>query len=65
LAGTGQVEDGAEQFREAVRLRPDFAQAHENLSRALGLLGKAEEARYHHLEAQRFEAAKRPRGSER
>jgi hypothetical protein len=54
LASRGHLERAAELFREALRLQPDFAMAHENLARILISQDKRTEAIYHHEEALRI-----------
>ncbi len=51
FAGSGKIEEAAACFEEAVRLRPDYADAHYNLADALGRLGKRDEAIPHFREA--------------
>ncbi len=45
------------EFRTAVELAPDDADAHANLARALAETGAVEESRRHQAEARRLRAA--------
>jgi Flp pilus assembly protein TadD len=47
-------------LREAVRLQPDFVDAHFELALALQSLGQTEEANQHFLEAKRLGSARLP-----
>ena len=40
----GQTAEAIRQFREVIRLKPDYAEAHNNLGTALGLGGQTDEA---------------------
>ncbi|MEY4005141.1 MAG: hypothetical protein RLZZ221_1237, partial [Verrucomicrobiota bacterium] len=44
-------EEAAASYREAVRLRPDYADAHNDLGAALGRSGRTAESLGHHLRA--------------
>lgn len=44
LAQKGQVEEAISQFREAIRVKPEYASAHNNLGNALGAQGHIDEA---------------------
>jgi tetratricopeptide (TPR) repeat protein len=46
--------DAAELFRRALRIRSDFAPAHESLARLLASQGKTDEAKHHYEEAIRI-----------
>jgi len=54
LANRGRIDSAVELFREALRIQPDFAAAHENLARVLILQSKRSEAIYHYQEALRI-----------
>lgn len=54
LANRGRIDSAVELFREALRIQPDFAAAHENLARILILQSKRSEAIYHYQEALRI-----------
>jgi Flp pilus assembly protein TadD len=54
FAGQGKIDEAASAFLEAIRLRPDFPEAHYNLAVALGRLGRKEEAIPHFREALRI-----------
>jgi protein O-GlcNAc transferase len=56
LGRMGRAAEAAERFRDALRLKPDYAEAAENLGRALGRLRKWPEA----IEAYQRAAALRP-----
>ncbi len=43
LARRGKLQEGAQHFREALRLKPDFPLARENLTKVEGLLKQADE----------------------
>jgi tetratricopeptide (TPR) repeat protein len=51
LSALGKQEEAEEEYREALRLKPDYAQAHNNLG---GTLGKHEEAEEEYREAIRL-----------
>jgi Flp pilus assembly protein TadD len=57
-ARQGKASDAEQSYREALRLEPGFAEAHENLSRVLAQQGKAEEAARHHAQAQELMKAR-------
>ena len=40
----GQIDEAIRQFQEALRLKPDYADAHNNLGIALGQKGQTDEA---------------------
>ena len=40
----GQTDEAISQFQEAIRLKPDYAEAHNNLGIALGRKGQTDEA---------------------
>ncbi len=54
LAGQGKVDEAVAAFREAIRLKPDYAEAHNNLGIALAGQGKVDEAVAEHREAIRL-----------
>jgi len=54
LAAQGKLGEAVPYFREAVRLRPQDAQVHQNLGRGLLELGKKDEAIEHLQEALRI-----------
>jgi hypothetical protein len=54
LAMRGQLDRAIELFREALRIQPGMAEAHENLARALAQQGKRDEAIHHFQEALRI-----------
>lgn len=47
LAGKGKHEEAEKEYREAIRLNPDYLGALRNLAVCLDLLGRAREARGH------------------
>jgi tetratricopeptide (TPR) repeat protein len=51
----GQPDQSVEKFRSALRLNPDYFEAHFNLAIALSRLGRPQEARTHFLEAIRID----------
>ena len=57
LASQGRWAAAIVHFREALRLAPDFGDAHLQLALALRQVGQEQEAREHLLEAQRLRAA--------
>jgi len=44
LSKKGQIDEAISQFQEAIRLKPDDAEAHNNLGTALGMKGQTDEA---------------------
>jgi tetratricopeptide (TPR) repeat protein len=54
LSSKGLTDEAITHFREAVRYRPSFANAHYNLGVALGSQNKIPEAIQHYLEALRL-----------
>ncbi|NIQ00597.1 MAG: tetratricopeptide repeat protein, partial [Nitrospinaceae bacterium] len=52
---TGAFEDAVAPFQQAVRIRPDYAEAHHGLGLALGMLGRTEDARPHRDKAERLD----------
>jgi ankyrin repeat protein len=54
LGSQGQHEEALSAFREAVRLKPDFAEGHRSIGVALASLGRYEEARIAYQEAVRL-----------
>jgi len=54
LATRGRLDSAVELFREALKIKPDFAEAHENLARVLNLQNKRSEAIFHYQEALRI-----------
>jgi len=55
LMAAGQLDAGITHLAEALRLRPDFAEAHSNLGTALMRTGKLDESVAHFAEALRLE----------
>ena len=55
LAGQGKLDEAIAEYREAIRLKPDYALAHNNLGLILGLQGKLDESIAEHREAIRLE----------
>jgi tetratricopeptide (TPR) repeat protein len=51
LAAQGQVTDAIEQYRQALKLKPDFPEAHNNLGITLASQGRATEAIEHYRQA--------------
>lgn len=64
LAGRGKFERALELFRRALRVQPNFAEAHESLGRVLALQGKTEEAIQHFQEALRLLKSRSERRSQ-
>jgi tetratricopeptide (TPR) repeat protein len=54
LAKQGRLEEGTNHLYEALRIKPDFAEAHNNLGLRLGKQGRLEEAVNHFSEAVRI-----------
>jgi len=54
LAADGRTEEAVEQYRQALRLKPDYVKAHNNLGLALAGLGKVGEAIEHYHQALRL-----------
>ena len=54
LLQVGKVEDAIAHFEQALRIKPDYAEAHNNLGIALELAGKIEEAITHFEQALRI-----------
>jgi Tfp pilus assembly protein PilF len=54
LAGEGDFEGADKEFREALRVEPNLAEAHAGLARALSAQGKKDEAVRHYQEAVRL-----------
>ena len=44
LKGQGKLQEAVASFDRAIRLKPDYAEAHSNLGNALTALGRLEEA---------------------
>ena len=44
MVETGKIEEAIAHYEQAVRIRPDFAEAHNNFGTALAQTGKIEEA---------------------
>ena len=51
VSGAGRIEEGIEQYRQALRIDPDFAAAHNNLGVALANTNRMPEAREHFARA--------------
>ena len=56
LAQAGKIQDAIEYYEEALRIAPDYAEAHNNLGIALASLGRVEEAVAHYEQALRLNA---------
>ena len=54
LAEQGDFEAADKEFREALRIEPNLAEAHAGLARALSAQGKKDEAVQHYQEAVRL-----------
>jgi tetratricopeptide (TPR) repeat protein len=57
LAGQNRLTEAVEHYEKAIRLKPNFPDAHSNLGAALERLGKKEEAKAHFEEALRLAPA--------
>ncbi len=57
LGQRGQLDDAIRQFREAIRLKPDHANAHCNLGLALDKTGRTDEAMREFREALRLKSS--------
>jgi protein O-mannosyl-transferase len=55
LERMGKIDEAIEQYTAALRLNPDYKQAHNNLGLALSKLGRGEEAIEHYHEALRID----------
>ena len=55
--GLGRLEEAVVAYKEAIRLKPDFANAHANLAEVLSKAGRSEEAAAQAREAARLRAA--------
>jgi len=53
----GKLDEGIRHFREALRINPDFAEAHYNIGAALAWQGKLDEGIRHFREALRINPA--------
>jgi len=51
LSAQGKIEEAMNYFRQAIKIKPDYAYAHNNLGYALALQGKTEEAIPYYLKA--------------
>ena len=56
LHGAGALDEAMEHYREALRMNPEHAGAHENLARALAVQGRIDEASRHLAEARRLQS---------
>jgi len=54
LAEQGKYDEAISRYREALRIRADYADAHYNLGNALSKVGKVQEAIEHHKAALRI-----------
>ena len=54
LAQAGRVEEAIDHYEQALRIKPDYAEAHDNLGIALAQTGKIEEAIAHYEQALRI-----------
>ena len=50
----GHLEEAVNHYRQALRIEPEFAEAHEGLGQALNQSGKREEAIQHYEQALRI-----------
>jgi tetratricopeptide (TPR) repeat protein len=57
LAGENRLAEAVEHYEKAIRLKPNFSDAHSNLGAALERLGRTEESRAHFEEALRLAPA--------
>ena len=64
-AGQGNVNEAINHFQEALRINPEFAEAHAALARALTMQGKRSEAIDHYEEALRLLRSKKKIASKR
>ena len=58
LAKEGHLEEAVNHYQQALRIEPEFAEAHEGLGRALNQSGKREEAIQHYEQALRIMKAR-------
>jgi len=56
LGQAGRIEEAIPHFERAVRLKPDYAEAHNNLGVALEKLGRTPEAIEHYQQALKLRA---------
>ena len=54
LANAGQLQEAIEHYQQALRLKPDYAEAHNNLGTALVDTGRPQEAIEHYRQALRL-----------
>jgi Flp pilus assembly protein TadD len=59
LAAQDELDQAIDHFRQAVRLQPEFAEAHESLAQALVQQGRKEDAVHHYNEALRIMKSRR------
>jgi Tfp pilus assembly protein PilF len=55
LSSMGQMTRAMEQYRQALRFRPEYAPAHNNLGHGLLAMAKPDEAAHHFREAVRLD----------
>ena len=60
LAGAGRLDEAIAHYEQALRLAPDFAEAHSDLALALRQAGRMSEADAHYQEATRLNARGAP-----